>query len=70
MHAPRDIHLAALKRILRYISGTLHLGLHLRPSSIDTLVVYSDADWAGCPDTRKSTSGHAVFLGDNLVSCW
>ena len=32
------------------------------------LVVYSDADWAGCPDTCKSTSGYAVFLGDNLVS--
>ena len=29
---------------------------------------YSDADWVGCPDTRRSTSGFAVFLGDNLVS--
>jgi hypothetical protein len=68
MHAPRDTHLAALKRILRNVRGTLHLGLHIRPSSIDTHVVYSDADWAGCPDTRKSTSGYTVFLGNNLIS--
>ena len=40
----------------------------LRPSTQSDLLVYSDADWAGCPDTRKSTSGYAVFLGDNLVS--
>lgn len=68
MHAPREPHLAALKRILRYIRGTLDLGLLLRPSVSPDLVVYSDADWAGCPDTRKSTSGYAVFLGDSLVS--
>jgi len=68
MHDPREPHLAALKRILRYIRGTLHLGLLLRPSTQSDLLVYSDADWAGCPDTRKSTFGYAVFLGDNLVS--
>jgi len=68
MHDPREPHLAALKRILRYVRGTLHLGLLLRPSSSTDLQVYTDADWAGCPDMRKSTSGYAVFLGDNLVS--
>jgi hypothetical protein len=68
MHDPREPHLAALRRILRYIRGTLHLGLLLRPSTSTDLVVYTDADWAGCPDTRKSTSDYAVFLSDNLVS--
>jgi len=68
MHDPREPHLTALKRILRYVRGTLHMGLFLRPSSQSDLVVYSDADWAGCPDTCKSTSGYAVFLGDNLIS--
>jgi hypothetical protein len=68
MHDPREPHLAALKRILRYLRGTLSLGLTMRRSSPIELVVYTDADWAGCPDTRRSTSGYAVFLGDNLVS--
>jgi hypothetical protein len=68
MHDPREPHLAALKRILRYLRGTLHMGLLIRPSAQQDLIVYSDADWAGCPDTRKSTSGYAVFLGDSLIS--
>jgi hypothetical protein len=46
MHYPREPHLAALKRILRYIRGTLHLGLLLRPSSSTDVVVYTDANWA------------------------
>ncbi|GKE51813.1 ribonuclease H-like domain-containing protein [Tanacetum coccineum] len=37
-------------------------------SSTTDLVAYSDADWAGCPDTRRSTSGYCVFLGNNLLS--
>jgi hypothetical protein len=68
MHDPHAPHLAALKRILRYVRGTVHLGLLIRPCALSNMVVYSDADWAGCPDTRKSTSGYAVYLGDNLVS--
>ena len=68
MDDPRETHLVALKRILRYVRGTLHMGLLIRPSTQADLVVYSDADWAGCLDTHRSTSGYAVFLGDNLVS--
>ena len=44
MHDPREPQLAALKRILRYVKGTLHLGFLLRPSSQSELTVYSDAD--------------------------
>jgi hypothetical protein len=68
MHDPRESHLAALKRLLRYVRDTVDFGLVLHQSSSAELVVYTDADWAGCPDTRRSTSGYAVFLGGNLIS--
>ncbi|GJT74208.1 ribonuclease H-like domain-containing protein [Tanacetum coccineum] len=68
MHDPREPHFAALKRILRYVQGSLELGLQLYASAITSLVGYIDADWAGCPSTRRSTSGYCVFLGDNLLS--
>ncbi|GJT32503.1 ribonuclease H-like domain-containing protein [Tanacetum coccineum] len=60
--------LAALKRILRYVRGTLNFGLQLYAPSIGSFVSYSDANWAGCPTTRCSTFGYCVFLGDNLLS--
>jgi hypothetical protein len=68
MHDPREPHFSALKRILRYVQGTLDYGLQLFSSSTTDLVAYSDADWAGCPTTRRSTSGYCVFLGNNLLS--
>ena len=68
MHDPREPHFSALKRILRYVRGTLDYGLQLFASSTTSLVAYSDADWAGCPTTRRSTSGYYVFLGNNLLS--
>ncbi|GJX84979.1 ribonuclease H-like domain-containing protein [Tanacetum coccineum] len=68
MHDPRDPHFTALKRILRYVRGTLDYGLQLHVSSTTQLTAYTDADWAGCPVTRRSTSGYCVFLGDNLLS--
>jgi hypothetical protein len=68
MHDPREPHLTAMKRILRYLQGTPGYGLLLHYSSSSDLIVYTDVDWAGSPVTRRSTSGYAVFLGDNLVS--
>ncbi|XP_022032286.1 uncharacterized mitochondrial protein AtMg00810-like [Helianthus annuus] len=68
MHAPTTIHMNALKRDLRYIKGTLSFGLTISPSAADSLISYTDADWGGCPDTRRSTSGYCVYMGDNLLS--
>jgi hypothetical protein len=52
MHAPRDTHMSMLKHIIHYVRGTLDYGLHIYHSSSLDLLAYSDADWAGCPDTR------------------
>ncbi|KAJ9566478.1 hypothetical protein OSB04_002444 [Centaurea solstitialis] len=68
MHDPREPHFHALKRILRYIRGTLTHGLQIHVSPSSDLIAYTDADWGGCPASRRSTSGYCVFLGDNLVS--
>ncbi|XP_021767520.1 uncharacterized protein LOC110731910 [Chenopodium quinoa] len=68
MHDPRESHYDSLKHILRYVQGTIDHGLHLYPSASHCLITYTDADWGGCPDTRRSTSGYCCFLGDNLVS--
>uniref|UniRef100_A0A8R7PMA5 Copia protein n=1 Tax=Triticum urartu TaxID=4572 RepID=A0A8R7PMA5_TRIUA len=68
MHAPRDCHYQLVKRILRYLRSTTHLRLRIHRDTATDLVAYSDADWAGCPDTHKSTSGYRVFLGGNLLS--
>jgi hypothetical protein len=68
MHDPRTPYLAHVKRILSYLKGTLDHGLQINSSSPTSLTVYSDAEWAGCPDTRRSTSGYCVYLGDNIIS--
>ncbi|GJT62665.1 ribonuclease H-like domain-containing protein [Tanacetum coccineum] len=68
MHNPREPHFWALKRILRYVRGTLGYGLQSYSSSTTSLIAYLDADWAGCPITRRSTSGYSVFLGNSLLS--
>lgn len=50
------------------LKGTLHHGLPLHINSSLHLHAYSNTDWAGCPDNRRSTSGFCVFLGSNLIS--
>nr|GEY04963.1 ribonuclease H-like domain-containing protein [Tanacetum cinerariifolium] len=68
MHDPRDPYFTTLKRILRYVRGTLDYGLQLHVSSTTQISAYTDADWAGCPVTRRSIFGFCVFLGDNILS--
>ncbi|XP_022019502.1 uncharacterized mitochondrial protein AtMg00810-like [Helianthus annuus] len=68
MHSPRIDHWNALGRIICYIQGTSSFGLHLENSTETSLRTFTDADWAGCPATRRSTSGYCVYYGGNLLS--
>ena len=68
MHAPTVAHLKLVHRILRYLKGTISTGLHLTSHTTLTLFAFSDADWAGCPTTRRSTTGYSTFLGSNIIS--
>jgi hypothetical protein len=68
MASPRSTHFAAVLRIIRYIKGTLFYGLHYSATSSLILRAYSDADWAGDPSDRRSTTGFCIFLGDSLIS--
>ncbi|CAM8882756.1 unnamed protein product [Rhodiola kirilowii] len=68
MHTPTIDHFLDVKRILRYVKGTINFGHTFRSNVPADLVAYSDADWASCPDTRRSTPGYSIYLGHNLVS--
>lgn len=61
-------HFEAVKRILRYLAGTVDVGFRILSCSTLNLYAFSNADWAGCPITRRSTTGFCTFLGANLMS--
>ncbi|XP_024178770.1 uncharacterized mitochondrial protein AtMg00810-like [Rosa chinensis] len=72
LHSPTEAHLLATKRILRYVKGTLHHGIYFRRGSLHspqyTLQAYCDADWAGDPNDRKSTTGFVILLNGSPIS--
>jgi histone deacetylase 1/2 len=68
LHAPTTVHWATVKRILRYIKHTTKLGLKIGKTTSLLVSGFSDADWAGSLDDRRSTGGFAIFLGSNLIS--
>jgi Reverse transcriptase (RNA-dependent DNA polymerase) len=68
MHSPKEEHLEAVMRIIRYLKGTPGKGIVFRKNSHLQVVAYSDADWAGCVIDRRSTAGYFTFVGGNLVT--
>jgi hypothetical protein len=67
-YSPKQIHLAIVKRIFKYLKGTMSYGLWYPRNQNFQLTAYSYVDWENCLEERKSTSGGALFLGDLLVA--
>ncbi|KAK3041222.1 hypothetical protein RJ639_028482 [Escallonia herrerae] len=68
MHDPRQPHLDAAYRVLHYLKGSPGQGILLPSNNTLYLQAFCDADWAGCPMTRKSTTGYIILLGSSPVS--
>ena len=68
LSASRSTHYAAILRILQYLKGTLFHGLFYSAQSPLVLRAFSDADWAGDPTDRRSTTGYCFLLGSSLIS--
>ncbi|GKA76665.1 ribonuclease H-like domain-containing protein [Tanacetum coccineum] len=63
-------HFAALKRILRYVRGTVDFGLHLYVSATTSLVGYTDVDWAGCPSTHSAEAEYRGVANVVAKTAW
>lgn len=66
--APKQPHMKAVYKVLHYLKGTIGQGLFYSATSDLQLKGFADADWATCPDTRRSVSGFCMFVGPSLVS--
>ena len=67
--APKETHATTVKIIFRYMKGTMRYGLWYPKGNDFSLNIFTDADWEGSIDDRKSTSGSSFYLGNYLVSC-
>ena len=68
LHSPTKQHLGATRRVLKYVAGSIKLGILYESVDNFKLVGYSDSDWAGCLDDRKSTSGFVLSLGLGAIT--
>ncbi|BBN70430.1 Seven transmembrane MLO family protein [Prunus dulcis] len=68
MHAPTEAHLNVVKRILRYLKGSIGRGIIMKNNGHTQIMAYTDADWAGNAIDRKSTTGYCTFVGGNIVT--
>ncbi|KAJ9560019.1 hypothetical protein OSB04_005179 [Centaurea solstitialis] len=68
MHQPSQTHWQALKRLLRYLKGTVYHGLFLNKNSPIELTAFSDSDWGGVTTAGRSTTAYILYLGTNIIS--
>uniref|UniRef100_A0A3Q7EIX0 GAG-pre-integrase domain-containing protein n=1 Tax=Solanum lycopersicum TaxID=4081 RepID=A0A3Q7EIX0_SOLLC len=68
MHSPKSSHMEAALRVVRYIKGTVGLGLFMPSNKDNEMVAYCDSDWGACVETRRSVTGYMIKLGGALVS--
>ena len=68
MQEPSQVHFGAAKRVLRYLQGTMDYGIMYKFDENLNLIGYSDSDWAGSIDDKKSISGYAFLFRSSICS--